>query len=152
MNGSQKWCVCYSLQHGFLCAAIVDRCTCHCSALHVSLQENIPPPMTPQDHLKSCPRTTMVSAASPLSVIQYSSVSISSRRKSLPSPMANLLHTPTHYPALVDSTARLTIVDEENVGIRRCLFPFDRDTPSGANQHPAEKISKRSSKARLKRL
>lgn len=92
----------------------------------------------------------MVSAASPLAVIQYSSVV--SRRQSIPSPMANLLHTPTHYPALVESTARLTIADEEKGDIRRCLFPFDRDATPVSSQRSAEKISKRSSRARLKRL
>lgn len=66
--------------------------------------------------------------------------------------MTNLLHTPTYYPTLLESTAKLTITDEEKGGIRRCLFPFDRDATPAANPHPVEKISKRSSKARLKRL
>lgn len=154
MNGYQKWCVSVlHLRHVYnIITLFVCRCVC-LSLYHfplMSLQENIPPPVTPQDNLTPCAKTTMVSAASPLGVIQYSSVI--SRRQSIPSPMSNLLHTPTHFPTLLENTAKLTITDEEKGDIRRCLFPFDRDPTPVANKHLTEKISKRSSKARLKRL
>ena len=91
----------------------------------------------------------MISGTTPLGVIQYAS--ISQKRTSVTSPIANYLQTPTKiFDSMTDLQQGLK--EEMDGAVRRCLFPDDLPTNETELPKKPVKSSKKHSKSRLKRL
>ena len=92
----------------------------------------------------------MISATTPLGVIQYASTS--QKRTSVTSPIVNYLQTPTNvFDGITDVQHGL---EEMDCAVRRCLFPDDIFDLPPETEHPTKpvKLSKKHSKSRLRRL